>query len=87
MRIKFITLLCAMLALGVFIGYSDAQIDPEKIVGIWLLDEDKGDKVEDVSGNGYDGTITQSDWVNGKVDGALDIIVKIKNIFTFFQFL
>ena len=73
MYIKVITFLCVTLALGVFINVSDAQIDPEKIVGIWLLDEDKGDKVEDVSGNGYDGTITQSDWVKGKVDGALDI--------------
>ncbi len=74
MRIKvIITFLCAILALGVFVGYNDAQINPEKIVGIWLLDEGKGDVAEDASGNGYDGTITQSDWVDGKVDGALDI--------------
>ena len=73
MYIKIITFLCVILTIGIFISYSDAEIDPEKIVGIWLLDEDKGEKVEDVSGNGYDGTITQSDWVKGKVDGALDI--------------
>lgn len=52
---------------------SDAQIDPEKIVGIWLLDEGKGTDVEDTSGNEKKGTATQSDWVKGKVDGALSI--------------
>ena len=68
-----ITTLCMLLVFGMFVGFSDAQIDPEKIVGIWLLDENKGDVAEDASGNGYDGTITQSDWVDGEVDGALDI--------------
>jgi hypothetical protein len=62
-----------LLVFGMFVGFSDAQIDPEKIVGIWLLDENKGDVAEDASGNGYDGTITQSDWVDGEVDGALDM--------------
>ena len=51
MYIKVITYFCAMLALGMFINVCDAQIDPEKIVGIWLLDEGKGNEVGDVSGN------------------------------------
>lgn len=73
MYVKVITFICVMLTLGVFINVSSAKIDPEKIVGIWLLDEGEGNVAEDVSENGYDGTITQSDWVDGKVDGALDI--------------
>ncbi len=73
MYIKVFTIFCVVLTCGPFVSYGNAQIDPEKIVGIWLLDEAKGDTVEDASENGYDGTITQSDWVNGKVDGALDI--------------
>ena len=29
-----------------------AQVDPETILGIWLLDEGTGDTAEDASGNG-----------------------------------
>lgn len=72
-NINVITYLCVIFTLGIFIGYSDAEIDPEKIVGIWLLDENAGDIAEDSSENGKKGTITQSDWVNGKVEGALSI--------------
>ena len=66
-------LLCAMLVLSLAVDYSQAEIDPDKIVGIWLLDEGKGDTAEDASENGRKGTITNSKWVDGKVDGALEI--------------
>ena len=66
-------LLCAMLVLSLAVNYSQAEIDPDKIVGIWLLDEGKGDTAEDASENGRKGTITNSKWVDGKVDGALEI--------------
>ena len=36
-------------------GY--AQIDPESVLGMWLLDEGTGDTTEDASGNGNDGTL------------------------------
>ena len=62
-----------MLTCGLCVSFCNAQIDSEKIVGIWLLDETNGDTAEDASENGYNGTITQSDWVKGKVNGALDI--------------
>ena len=73
MFMKIFTVLCAVLTCGLFVSFCNAQIDSEKIVGIWLLDETTGDKAEDASENGYNGTITQSDWVQGKVNGALDI--------------
>ncbi|RKU25753.1 hypothetical protein C6497_15455 [Candidatus Poribacteria bacterium] len=73
MYIRVITFLCIVLTLGIFICLSDAKIDPEKIVAIWLLDEGKGDVVDDSSGNEVNGTIKQGDWVKGKVDGALSI--------------
>ncbi len=73
MYIRVITLLCIIFTLGIFTGLSDAKIDPEKVVAIWLLDEGKGDVVEDVSGNELKGTIKQGDWVKGKVDGALSM--------------
>ena len=66
-------LLCAILVLSLAVNYSQAEIDPDKIVGIWLLDEGKGDTAEDASENGRKGTITNSKWVDGKVDGALEI--------------
>ena len=56
MRLKI--LLCATLVLILVTGYSDAKIDPDRIVGIWLLDEGNGDVAEDVSGNEREGTIT-----------------------------
>ena len=73
MYIRVITLLCIIFTIGIFIGLSDAKIDPEKIVAIWLLDEGKGDAVADASGNELKGTIKQGDWVKGKVDGALSM--------------
>lgn len=73
MYIKIFTFFCAVLTFGLCVSLSNAQIDSDKIVGIWLLDETAGDTAEDASENGYNGTITQSDWVKGKVDGALDI--------------
>ncbi len=75
MTIKNIVVLtyCVLFALGISVGMSDAKIDPEKIIGIWLLDEEEGNTAIDSSENGYDGTITNSGWVDGKVDDALEI--------------
>ena len=36
---------------------SEAEIDPNSIVGLWLFDEGKGNEAEDSSGNGYHGDI------------------------------
>ena len=56
-----------------FAGQSYAQIDPETVLGIWLLDEGKGDITEDASGNGNDGTLMGApNWVAGKFGKALD---------------
>ena len=66
-------MLCAILALCLTVSYSQAEIDPDRIVGIWLLDEGKGDVAEDASGNGREGTITNGKWEDGKFDGALEI--------------
>ncbi len=52
-------LLCMMFMLSLVVSYSQAEIDPDKIVGIWLLNEGKGDVAEDASENGREGTVTQ----------------------------
>ena len=75
MHIKYtvITTLCLFFTLGLLVSVSNAKIDPEKIVGIWLLDEGNGDAIEDASENEKNGTATNSDWIDGKVNGALSI--------------
>jgi len=56
-----------------FAGQSHAQVDPESILGMWLLDEGKGDTTEDASGNGNDGTLMGApNWVAGNFDDALE---------------
>ena len=56
-----------------FAGQSYAQVDPETVLGIWLLDEGQGDIAEDASGNGNDGTLMGSPtWVAGKFGSALE---------------
>jgi len=60
-----VSLMCA--------GQSYAQIDSETVLGVWLLDEGKGDITEDASGNGHDGTLRGSpDWVAGQSGNALE---------------
>lgn len=71
MRIR--VFVCVILALGLVTSYSQAKIDPDRIVGIWLMDEGKGDVAEDVSENGREGAITQGNWEEGQFDGALEI--------------
>jgi hypothetical protein len=52
-------------------GY--AQIDPETIVGIWLLDEGTGKSTKDSSGNGYHGELMkEAKWVSGQFGEALE---------------
>ena len=56
-----------------FAGQSYADVDPETVLGIWLLDEGNGDITEDASVNGYDGTLMGSpNWVDGWSGNALE---------------
>ena len=51
---------------------SDAKIDSETIIAMWLFDDGDGAVVTDSSGNGYDGEIKgNASWDNGKFGGAL----------------
>lgn len=42
------------------------------LVGYWPMDEGTGDKVNDASGNGNDGTAQNTNWVDGMYDKALE---------------
>ena len=53
------------------LGY--AEIDPESVVGMWLLDEGKETTAKDSSGEENDGTLMEGPkWVNGKFGAALE---------------
>lgn len=54
-------------------GITDARIDPESVVGIWLFED--GDVVEDSSGNDNDGELVGGPkWTDeGKFGGGLEV--------------
>ena len=49
-----------------------AVIDPNTVVGIWLLDENSGDTIKDSSGNKNDGKNVGGERVAGKFGSALE---------------
>ena len=53
-----LTLLCISCSLlGLMAASSSfSKIDPQTIVGLWLLDEGGGELAKDASGNGHDGS-------------------------------
>ncbi|RKU29242.1 hypothetical protein C6497_06650 [Candidatus Poribacteria bacterium] len=69
---KLIVLLSLTIMMTISINSIDAAIDPDSIVGIWLLDEGKGDVVKDSSGNGNDGKIVGAEWADGKIGQGLE---------------
>ena len=72
---KALTLLTlSLLALIHFVTPHTVALDTDGLVGVWLLDEGKGETVKDSSGNGLDGKIAQGKpkWVKGKFDGAME---------------
>jgi len=70
--LKSLVTILLFIVISTFIVSSYA-IDPKIIVAIWLLDENKGNVIEDSSGNGHKGEI-QGDvkWVKGKFSSALE---------------
>ncbi len=63
------------LTLSLFaISSSVRALDTDGLVGVWLMDEGKGEAVTDSSGNGLDGKIAQGKpkWVKGKFGGAME---------------
>lgn len=48
-------------------------VTPALVLGHWPLDEDSGNVLQDISGNGYDGTLVSGARTNGVRDGALQM--------------
>jgi len=56
-----------------FAGQSYAKVNPDTVLGAWLLDEGKGNITADASGNGNDGTLMgPPNWVAGQSGNALE---------------
>lgn len=54
-------------------GLGQAKVDPKKLAGLWLFDENEGDEVRDSSGNGNHGKIIgKAKWIKGKFGSALE---------------
>lgn len=66
LRITFSLLFIALLASNAF-----SAIKPDNIVGVWLLDEGRGDIAADASGNNHEGKVMGAKWVDGKFGKAL----------------
>ncbi|MBD3183280.1 hypothetical protein GF312_13370 [Candidatus Poribacteria bacterium] len=63
---KLFTIILIVVFSLFFTKYNYAIIDTESLVGMWLFDQDD-DIVEDMSGNGNDGTLMDKpEWVEGK---------------------
>ncbi len=69
---------------------SFAEIDMEKLAGLWLFDEGTGNVVKDISGNGNDGEFAGPKWGQGKFGKALEfdgtpnyVIVPHNDMFNF----
>lgn len=74
MKVRFLWIGVVVLFIaGVLLTASSfAKLDPPTCVGMWLLDEDRGDVAKDSSGGKNDGTLKNNPkWVEGKFDGAL----------------
>jgi hypothetical protein len=74
-KMKRLTIICiSFLVFGlIFAGQSYAKIDPDTILGAWLLDEGTGDITADASDNGNDGTLINTpNWIAGWSGNALE---------------
>jgi hyaluronate lyase len=61
-----------VVGLMMFMAKSEARIDLKSLMGMWLLNENKGDVVRDSSGNGHDGNfVNDVKWTEGKFGKAV----------------
>ena len=75
MKSRILNLIWASVGLIVWLlmcpSQSDARLDSETAVGVWLLDKNTGKKVKDISGTDNHGEIQGAKWTKGKVGSAL----------------
>ena len=77
MKLGLILTCIGLIGIGVILTSTSnaATVADEAVLGIWLFDEDGGEKINDSSGNGNDGELLfagKSKWVDGKFGKALE---------------
>jgi len=71
-RLTIIFISCIIVGL-MCAGQSYARINPDTVLGAWLLDEGRGNIAVDAAGNGNDGTLINTpNWVAGWSGNALE---------------
>jgi hypothetical protein len=69
----FVWLRNILLLLTIFLfSNAEAKLSLDDNIGIWLLDEGKGDVAKDSSPNKYDGELKGGKWVKGKFGQAIE---------------
>ncbi len=59
---------------GMMVSPGNAEVGPEDVIAMWLLDDVDDNIAEDLSGNGHDGKVVGLPKIeDGKFDGAVDI--------------
>ena len=61
--------LLLMIFIGLVFANSVLSIDPNNLVAYWSFNKGSGGTVADDSGNGFDGKVMDSEWVNDGKDG------------------
>jgi hypothetical protein len=74
MKVKYLLFgITVLFIVGLLTTSSYAKLDPKTCVGMWLLDDNKGDTAADSSGTKNDGKLVSNPkWVDGKVGKALE---------------
>lgn len=71
-RLTMATIISLIAISLMFVGISYAKIDPKAILGVWLLDDGRGDVAKDSADQGKNGAINGNpNWVKGKFKQAL----------------
>lgn len=71
MRNAILAMFCFCIITVLSLTLIDAAIEPDSIVGIWLLDEGQGKTIKDASVNGNDGELLGAEWTDGKIGKGL----------------
>ena len=73
-KMKHLVIICISFIFSFMLaGQSYAKVNPDTILGAWLLDEGKGNITADASGNDNDGTLINApNWVTGWSGNALE---------------
>ncbi|MBN2314669.1 MAG: LamG domain-containing protein [Sedimentisphaerales bacterium] len=72
-RQQFTACVISIITALLWTSYSNGQVDPKSVVGLWRFDEASGNIAKDSSGHDYDADLKKNPiWVEGKFGHALE---------------